>query len=583
MLRKISALYHFHGVYFGCFGDKQSSAKEYLLGGKEMSVIPVSISLVASHISGLTLLAVPADVYAYGAGYGLLPFALVIVYFLTVYVYLPVFYNLQVTSLYEYLERRFDYNSRILASFLFTVAMLMYLPIVIYIPALALSAATGVNVHFITPVVCGVCIFYTTIGGLKAVVWTDTIQFTVTIGSLLTVFFMGLKSAGGFGQVWDRASIGQRLSIPLGLDLTERDSYIAIILGFAITWLSFSAVNQGCVQKFLSLPTYGKAKLSVVLFIMGMSIVTLFSVFTGLIMYAKYYQCDPFTSKAIKKHDQILPYYVLDVAGSIPGLPGLFIAGIFCAALSTLSATLNCMAGTIYEDFLVKLLPEHTEKTTASILKLIVLITGIVCTALVYVIEMFESVLPTAFTFGGITGGPTVALFTMGMLMPHIKGKAAYYGSIFGLIVMAYIGFTAQYYKTTRAIYIPTKPLSIEGCFVNNTEEFMNIIATTASYNSSSSSSIILNTVNATTRIPKQEVFALFRISHYYFTIVGCLISMIAALIISCFEKDKKPADKNLISPLVHFLLPPEHCSLDVKYKDVKEALASVTTGAEKD
>lgn len=81
------------------------------------------------------------------------------------------------------------------------------------------------------------------------------------------------------------------------------------------------------------------------------------------------------------------------------------------------------MAGTIYEDFLVKLLPEHTEKTTASILKLIVLITGIVCTALVYVIEMFESVLPTAFTFGGITGGPTVALFTMGMLIPRIKGK----------------------------------------------------------------------------------------------------------------------------------------------------------------
>lgn len=58
---------------------------------------------------------------------------------------------------------------------------------------------------------------------------------------------------------------------------------------------------------------------------------------------------------------------------------------------------------------------------------------------------------------------------------------------------------------------------------------------------------------------------------------------MIAALIISCFENDKKPVDKNLISPLVHFLLPPEHCSLDVKYKDVKEALASVTTGAEKD
>lgn len=73
--------------------------------------------------------------------------------------------------------------------------------------------ATGIDVHYISPVVCGVCIFYTTIGGLKAVVWTDTIQFTVTVGSIATVFILGTIQLGGLGKVWNKAIEGERLDI----------------------------------------------------------------------------------------------------------------------------------------------------------------------------------------------------------------------------------------------------------------------------------------------------------------------------------------------------------------------------------
>jgi sodium-coupled monocarboxylate transporter 8/12 len=201
------------GIYFGCFGSKQSTANEYLMGGKTMKVIPIAISLVASHTSGITLLALPADIYRYGAGYWLGGFSMAILCVITVYVYLPVFYNLQIVSTYEYLERRFDNRTRLFASFLYAISVLLYLPIVVYIPALAFSAATGINVHFITPVVCGICIFYTTIGGLKAVVWTDTLQFTVTVGAIATVSVLGVKSAGGFMEVWNKALEGERLDI----------------------------------------------------------------------------------------------------------------------------------------------------------------------------------------------------------------------------------------------------------------------------------------------------------------------------------------------------------------------------------
>lgn len=82
----------------------------------------------------------PADVFRYGAAYWLVVISMAILPFFAVYIYLPVYYNLQITSTYEYLEMRFDSRTRTLASFIFAVAMFLYLPIVIYIPSLAVAA-----------------------------------------------------------------------------------------------------------------------------------------------------------------------------------------------------------------------------------------------------------------------------------------------------------------------------------------------------------------------------------------------------------------------------------------------------------
>ena len=166
-----------------------------------------------SHVSGVTLLALPADVYLYGASFWLFIPALIVVSIGTMYIYLPVFYKLQITSTYEYLERRFDSTNRMFASLLFAIGLFLFLPVVIYLPALALAASTGINIHYITPLVCGVCIFYTTLGGLKAVVWTDTIQFIVTSGAIITVAVIGIKTAGGFAPIWSAALEGHRLDI----------------------------------------------------------------------------------------------------------------------------------------------------------------------------------------------------------------------------------------------------------------------------------------------------------------------------------------------------------------------------------
>lgn len=176
-----------------------------------MNFFPIAASLIASHISGITLMSIPAEMYANGTQYAVMVISAVCVGIALTYIYLPVFYELQLTSSFQYLEMRFDKSVRLTASLIYAISIIIFVPIIVYVPALAFSQVTGINLHFITLVTSLICVFYTTVGGLKAVVWTDTLQFILMIGAVCCVIFMGLKSTGGVANVWNAADRGGRL------------------------------------------------------------------------------------------------------------------------------------------------------------------------------------------------------------------------------------------------------------------------------------------------------------------------------------------------------------------------------------
>lgn len=150
------------GVYFGFF-SKQDSTTEYLLGGKRMGCFPVAMSILASHISGISLLGIPTEVFHYGSQYAACMITSILTAIITSCLFLPVFYKLQLTSTFEYLEIRFTRPVRILSSVLFTISLFAYLPIVIYVPAIAFAQVSNLSIHAITPLLCIVCIVYTSI------------------------------------------------------------------------------------------------------------------------------------------------------------------------------------------------------------------------------------------------------------------------------------------------------------------------------------------------------------------------------------------------------------------------------------
>lgn len=524
------------GIYFGCCGKKQN-AREYLLAGGDLKVLPVVISSVASHTSGITLLALPAEVYSFGANYWLGAISLWVSTFITIYIYLPVFYKLQLTSTYEYLGIRFDKKTRKLASVMYTISVFSLVPVVTYIPAMAFSSASGMDIHIVTPIICGFCIFYTAIGGLKALVWSDTMQFTLTMGALLAILGLGFNKINGFSVVFKTAAESGRLDLlDFQFDLTKRDCFWTMMIGFTVHWLSHTAVNQGCMQKFLAVGSLRESKMVVFLYCsVGMVIVKSISVITGLVMYTKYATCDPLSTGQVRHGNELLPHFVLDVAGKVPGLPGLFIAGVFCASLSSLSSNLNSLAGTLYEDFIKSRLSPKYQKNSAIILKVLVVIVGAIGTILVYGVEHLGGLLSLGISAPAIAIGSLLGVFTLGLLFPRANSEGAFYGSLISIISNTILVFGAYYLKTQKIIKPIYKPVSVDGC-PNN---------------------ITFGPVLVRSFVPSEEhtpsILSVFKISFYWYTFIGTSICICTGLLISYLTKERNtPVARELLSPAIY-------------------------------
>ncbi|XP_024877415.1 sodium-coupled monocarboxylate transporter 1-like isoform X2 [Temnothorax curvispinosus] len=527
------------GVYFGFF-SKQDSTTEYLLGGKRMGCFPVAMSIVASHISGISLLGIPTEVFQYGSQYAACVITSILTAVITSYLFLPVLYKLQLPSTFEYLELRFTRPVRILSSVLFTISLFTYLPIVIYVPALAFAQVSNLSVHAITPVLCIVCIIYTSIGGLKAVVWSDTIQFSVTVGGLFAVLVLGTLSVGGIEQVWSISGTGGRL-VFFDMDPSPfaRNTFWGMAIGMTVIWLGNIGIHPGTVQRFLSVPREIDAK-RIVITAVGLILVKLICVFTGLIMFAKYHDCDPFLTKSISRTDQTLPFYVMDVAGHLPGLPGLFLAGLVSAALATMSASFNTVSGTIYEDFINLRIPDSPEKEAmaANIMKGIVVIAGAISVGLVFLVERLGSVFQIAVSMRGVTDGPSLGLFMLGMLVPWANAKGALFGGYVGLISMLWLVGGAQWHTIHDRIKYNSLPTSTVGCSypLNQT---------------------LLTATTPTWVDPNEEPMILFQISFIYYNMIGAVIVVVVGTIASyVFGVDLESVDPDHISPMLRRFLP---------------------------
>lgn len=525
------------GLYFGCTGSKQATTSEFLMADRKMGAIPVALSLLASFMSAITLLGTPAEIYNFGTVYIWIALGYCITIPVAAHVYMPIFCRLNITSSYEYLERRFNKAIRRCGSLVFILQMTMYMSIVLYAPALALSQVTGLHTWGSVVAIGVVCTFYTTVGGMKAVMWTDAFQMIVMFGAMLTVVIKGCLDAGGLEVVWEKNVQGNRIQFwEFNPDPRVRHSFWSLTIGGFFTWIAIYGVNQAQVQRYLTTPTMATAQKALWWNLPGLIFLMSTCAFGGLVIYAQYWKCDPQMAKKIATPDQLLPLFVMDTLGELPGFPGLFVAGIFSGALSTISSGMNSLAAVTLEDFVKSCcFPNMSEKTATMTSKLLAMFYGALCIGLVAAAEKLGGVLQAALSIFGIVGGPLLGVFTLGMFFPMANSVGAGVGVVVAFSLTLWIGIGAQLLCPLEKL-----PMSIEECSITNDTSNLTIINTTV--------------INATDICVNESIFTdLYSISYLWYSAIACSTVVTVGLIISYLTGKQDPSELNpdVISPLV--------------------------------
>ncbi|XP_061395160.1 sodium-coupled monocarboxylate transporter 1-like, partial [Musca vetustissima] len=246
------------------------------------------------------------------------------------------------------------------------------------------------------------------LGGIKGVIWTDVLQSFIMIGSMGFVIIKGTVDLGGMGVVYDRNAASGRMVAPdLTFDPTVRMGIFAVLIGGTMLKIQHTCIMQPAVQRFLSLPGMKEVKQCLIIFILGLVFILGMCIYMGLLAYAHYYDCDPITTKLAQAKDQIVPLYVMQIAASYPGLAGLFVAGVFSAALSSLSTALNSLSGVLLKDFIEPYRKQPlTERQTAFGLRAVVVVFGLSSMAMVKVVQKLGMVMQLSTTIGSMTAGP---------------------------------------------------------------------------------------------------------------------------------------------------------------------------------
>lgn len=506
------------GIYYRLTGGKQKTTKEYLLAGRQMSILPVAFSLMTSFMSAVTLLGVSMENYQYGTMFVFINISYILSTPAAAYLILPVFYRLKTASVYEYLELRFGYATRLCASLAYTVQMTIYMGIVLYAPALALEAVTGLNQNFSIIVVGVVCTFYATLGGMKAVLITDIFQSLLMFVSVFSIIIVATIKAGGWSEIWSVANEGGRINFSdFRIDPTIRHTFWTQIIGGIGTYLSVYGVNQTQVQRLLSVRNLKASQASLWWNLPILMLLSFSTCFSGLCIYYYYKDCDPLLQGRISSRDQLMPLFVVDTMGDIPGLSGLFVAGIFSASLSTISSAISSLAAVTVEDYLKPLLLWKTKQPLSDsrstwFSKIFNLVYGAGCIGLAFLTGSLTGVLQAALSIFGIIGGPLLGLFTLGMYFTSINQKGAITGLITSLAFCFWIGFGQP-----KPVPI-TLEFSTEGCPATPPTSHVTDIFTHR-----------LTTAEA----EEPHYFYLYRISYMWYSTIGFLVTLFMGLVCS--------------------------------------------------
>ncbi|KAK7111370.1 sodium-coupled monocarboxylate transporter 1-like [Littorina saxatilis] len=535
------------GIFYAIWDRKRNTTNDFLLGGKNMSVFPVAMSLCVTFMSALTLLGNPAEIYNYNTMFWYLVVAFIFGVSAAAFLFIPFFYELQITSTFEYLEMRFSKPVRILGSCLLVLQMLLYMAFLLYAPSLALNAVTGLNLWGSVVGMGVVVTFYTTLGGMKAVLWTDTFQAGVIFAGLLAVVIQGSIVQGGFGNAWAIADNRSRIVFDdFSFDPKTRHSAWSMVVGGMCFWAYLYGINQAQVQRCLSCPSVKKARMALFVNLPGLIVIVCLACMIGVVMFAFYADCHPIKFGLISKTDQLVPLFVMDILGHLDGLPGIFVSCVVSGSLSSLSSGLNALSAVTFRDWIqgCNCCVNISEFRSTIVNKLLVAGYGVLAIGLAWVVSQLGAVLQAVYVVFGVLNGPVLGVMTLGMFFPWANKWGAFTGTLASLVFLLWVGM---------------------GAFVNEIKTPVTYTVTTACNWTArptpappTTTPSLFNTTVAEGDDTQGMLEPLYRMSYMWYTGLGMVIVWGVGLIVSAITGFIKPTtvDPRLILPVFDKLFP---------------------------
>jgi len=440
------------GVYFALAGGRQKTTEEYYTGDRKMSVLPVTLSYTVSFLSTILILGYPAEIYSFGAYLVIGMLGFTVAPLLAAIIFVPVLYPLKFISINEYLLERFDSHLvKCMSSFCMICNSVLYASTVYFGPSTAIEAVSGIPAWITILLGCIVSVIYTTIGGIKAVVWTDVFQSVVMLVGMLALVIKGTIHVGGLAAVFSVNKEWGRLDF-FDFDLTpyKRMTTWSVVINRMVLFLYVCGTGQASYQRYCSMPTQKKANMVVIGSIPYTFLLQLCAFFMGWIAFAHYQLagCDPMASGQLSNPNQVIPLFVMEVF-NFPGAPGLFLSACAAGSLSSASSALNSGSALALEDFVKPCFPGLTDPAKqATVAKVIVLIFGCVATGLsISMVSVGGTMVQLMGTFSAGFDGVILSLFLLGLFCKFVNKKGAIAGSVVGLTLGLWISFCSYTIK----------------------------------------------------------------------------------------------------------------------------------------
>ena len=436
-------------VFGSRFRKSHHSVKDYFLGNRQTSWVVISLSIVATETSTLTLIGVPALAYSVyprpelGGSFTYLQVVAgyIVARFVISALFIPAYFQGEMLTAYELLNRRFGPHAKHFAASLFLIMRALAEGVRVFAASLVLAAVLSASVPGLphlwlwSIVIVGLLtLVYTFEGGIAAVIWTDLVQLVIYVGgSLLAAYMLVHLVPGGWTAIVDDARAAGKLQvISWSWDLTVPFTFWAGLIGGCFLTMASHGTDQLLVQRLLTCRNQRESQLALIL--SGFVVLGQFALFLtiGMMLHA-YYAVHPLPPMAT--NDEIFPAFIVR---SLPhGIAGLVIAAIFAAAMSNLSGSLNSLASTSILDFYQPLAGARvSEEKLLKLSRWLTAAWGLVLIAIAILARGWGSVFTVGLTIASIVYGPMLGAFLLGVLTKSANQRGVIAGIGVSLVSM---------------------------------------------------------------------------------------------------------------------------------------------------